>query len=66
MPLKKDILQLTGIFVIQIIFLIFGVYFLFQGGFIPGAVLIGSVGVLSILMVVKGKRMKEEYPEEYE
>jgi len=66
MPLKKDVLQLTSIFILLIIFLIFGGYFLLLGSYLRGALLLGSMIPLFILMVLKGISMKEKYPEEYE
>jgi len=66
MPLKKDILQITGIFAILIIFLIFGGFYVLQGAYIRSALLLGSMVPLFVLMVMKGKSMKKEYPEEYE
>jgi len=66
MPLKKDVLQLTSIFAIMIIFLIFGGFYVLQGAYIRGALLLGSMVPLFILIVMKGKSMKKEYPEEYE
>jgi len=65
MPLKKDVLQLTSIFILLIIFLIFVAYYLLQGAYLHSTILLGSMIPLFILMVVKGKSMKEEYPEEY-
>jgi len=67
MPLKKDVLQLTSIFVVLITLLIFGGYFLFQGAFFfgIGIIFLGSIIPLFIAMVMKGKSMKGEYPEEH-
>jgi len=66
MSIKKDLLQLTTIFVILIILLIFGGYYLILEAYFRGFLLIGSMVPLFILMVLKGKRMKKKYPEEYE
>jgi len=66
MPLKTDVLQLTSIFILLIIFLLFAAYYLLQGAYLHSTILLGSMIPLFILMVLKGKSMKEEYPEEYE
>jgi len=66
MSLKKDVFQLTSIFAILIIFLIFGGYFPLLGSYLSGALLFGSMVPLFLLMMLKGKSMKEEYPKEYE
>jgi len=66
MPLKKDLLQLTSIFTILIIFLLFAAYYLLQGAHLHSTILLGSMIPLFILMVLKGKSMREKYPEEYE
>ncbi len=66
MSLKKDVLQLTSIFILLIIFLIFAAHYLLQGAYLHSTILFGSMIPLFILMVLKGKSMKEEYPEEYE
>jgi len=64
--LVEIVLSITSIFVIQMILLGFGMYFLYQGALIHGALLLGSIIPLFIVMVLKGKQMKEEYLEEYE
>jgi len=66
MTLKRDFLQLTSIFILLIIFLIFAAYYLLQGAHLHSTILLASMIPLFILMVLKGKSMKEEYPEEYE
>jgi len=66
MPLKKDLLQLTSIFILLNIFLIFAAYYLLQGVYLHSTILIASMIPLFILMVLKGKSVKKEYPEEYE
>jgi len=66
MRLKKDVLQLTSIFVILIISLLFAAYYLLQGAYFHSTILLGSMVPLFILMVLKGKSMKKKYPEEYD
>jgi len=66
MPLKKDLLQLTSIFILLIIFLLFAVYYLLHGAYLYSTILLGSMIPLFILMVLKGRSMKEKHPEEYE
>jgi len=65
MPLKKDVLHLTSIFILLIIFLIFAAYYLLQGAHLHSTILLGSMIPLFILMVLKGKSMKEGDPEVY-
>jgi len=66
MPLKKDLLQLTSIFILLIILLLFAAYYLLQGAHLHSTILLGSMIPLFILMVLKGKSMKEKYPEKYD
>jgi len=65
MPLKKDVLQLTSIFILLIIFLLFAAYYLLQGAYLHSTFFLASIIPLFILMVLKGKSMKEKHPEEY-
>jgi len=65
MPLKKDLHHLTSIFILLIIFLLFAVYYLLQGAYLHSTILLVSMIPLFILIVLKGKSMKKEYPEEY-
>jgi len=64
MPFKRDVLQFTSIFISQIIFLIFAAYYLLQGAYIHSTILIGAMIPLFILMVLKGKKIKDRYTEE--
>jgi len=66
MPLKKDVLQLTSIFILLLISLLFAGYYLLQEAYLHSTILIASMITHFILMVVKEKSMKERYPEEYE
>jgi len=66
MSFKKDLLQLTSIFTILIIFLLFAAYYLLQKAYLHSTILLASMIPLFILIVLKGRKMKEEYQEEYE
>jgi len=63
MPLKKDFLQLTSIFKLLILFLIFTAYYLLHGAHLYSTIFLGSMITLFILIVLKGKSMKEKYSE---
>lgn len=50
----------------MIILLIFGGYYLLLGFYLFESVLLGSMAPVFIPMVLKGKKIKEKYLEEYE
>jgi len=43
MPFKKDLLRLTSIFILLIIFLIFGGFYLLQGAYLYSTIILGSI-----------------------
>jgi len=65
MSLKRDVQQLLGIFVLIVISLIFGVWLLLLGEYVFSAMLYGTLFLLLMFMILKGRSMKEQYQDEY-
>lgn len=65
MSLKRDVQQLLGIFTLIVILLIFGVWFLLLGEYVLSAMFYGTLFLLLMFMILKGRSMKEQYQDEY-
>jgi len=65
MSLKRDVQQLLGIFTLIVILLIFGVWFLLLGEYVLSAMFYGTLFLLFLFMIMKGRSMKEKYSEEF-
>ncbi len=58
MPLKSDVRQIIGLFAIQIIFLLFGVYFVLRDSYLIGAIFLNPERASVYLH--EGERKKDE------
>ena len=66
MTLKTELIKLTLMFLIQIVILLFVFLLYFENKILSSVILFVCMFGIFILMIIKGRRLKMEYPEEYE
>lgn len=65
MSLKGEFTKIVLMFIIQIVITIFTGYFFIMGDYVATMVLCMCLAGVFSLMLVKGKRMRRDYPEAF-